>query len=385
MVGGGFYALLGKISGLAGMYTPFALVITGLLAIIVSFAFAELSSRFPVSSGSARYIASGFNSPILSGAVGWLMICTGIVSAAALSVATIGFLQDFIVVPTGWSIFVLVLLMGGIAAWGIRQAVIVVAIITVIEVAALVYVMFAAQSRVTLIFDEWQTYIPSLSDASLVGIFSGAFLAFYAFIGFEDMVTIAEEVRNPRRTLPTAIIISVMLTVLLYIAVSIVAVTSVPLDVLASANTPVAAIVGARGWYATTGLGIVSILTGLNGALVQIIMASRMTYGLAASGHASTWFRQINKSTQTPMRATGLILSLVLLLALFTPLTTLAQLTSGIILVVFSLINVAWWRIKRKDPDKDGVGPRFPLWLPIAGASACCLILIFQLAQILSN
>lgn len=96
MVGGGFYALLGKVSGEAGLWTPIALGFSGLLALLNGFSFAELSSRFPVSAGEAAYVKEGFGRQWLSNTVGWLVILTGVVSAATLAVATIGFLQDFI-------------------------------------------------------------------------------------------------------------------------------------------------------------------------------------------------------------------------------------------------------------------------------------------------
>jgi len=118
IVGGGFYALLGKVAGEAGMYAPVALLVTGLLALLISLSFAEVSSRFPVSAGEARYVQEGFGRTWLASAVGWMVILTGVVSAAALAVATTGFLLDMVEFPRALGIVVLVLLMGGVAAWG---------------------------------------------------------------------------------------------------------------------------------------------------------------------------------------------------------------------------------------------------------------------------
>ncbi|MBV1915986.1 MAG: APC family permease [Pseudomonadales bacterium] len=378
MVGGGFYALLGKVTGEAGLFTPIALLFSGLLALLTGLSYAELSSRFPVSAAEVRYISSGFDRPLLSRVIGALVILTGIVSAATLSVATIGFLKDYYQVPESLAIAVLVIGMGIIAAWGIGQSIALVTTITIIEVGALVYVAFVADADFSQLNHNWQQFVPTLDGDIWIGIFAGAFLAFYAFIGFEDMVNIAEEVEEPRRTLPIAIVVSVILTVLLYMLISFVALLTVSPEQLAQSNTPVAEIVKGHSWYSNTGLWIVSILTGLNGALVQIIMGSRVAYGMAKKGQAPRWFTSIHPRTQTPLHATIVITALILFLALFFPLTTLAKVTSGIILVIFAVVNLALWRIKRRDPDPGGKGIRIPGWLPLLGGLSCLFALGFQ-------
>lgn len=385
MVGGGFYALVGKVAGEAGYYAPLALVLSGLLALLSGLSFAELSSRYPVSAGEVRYVSAGFRNVYLSRLTGALVILTGIVSAATLSVATIGFLQDFVSVPNAPALIVLVLLMGAIAAWGIGESVAVVVVITVLEIAALIYAAFVAEGELAQLQQSWQLFVPPMNAEIWVGIFTAAFLAFYAFIGFEDMVNIAEEVKDAKRALPAAIIFSVVLCLIIYAWVSLIALLSVPPKQLAASNTPVAEMVRAHSWYSSTGLGIVSLLTGLNGALVQIIMASRVAYGMAKRKHAPAWFANVHSKTQTPFNATLLITALVLLLALFFPLTTLAKITSGIILLIFAAVNLALWRIKRRHPDRNGTGIRLPIFLPIIAAFSCLAALVFQLWLLLAS
>jgi len=134
MVGGGFYALLGEVAGEAGMAAPFALMLSGLLALISATSFAELSSRYPVSAGEVRYVRMGFGRADLAAVIGVLVILTGIVSAATLAVATIGFLRDLADINETLGIALLVVGMGAVAAWGVGKSVTLVAIITVIEV-----------------------------------------------------------------------------------------------------------------------------------------------------------------------------------------------------------------------------------------------------------
>ena len=130
--------------------------------------------------------------------------------------------------------------------------------------------------------------------------------------------------------------------------------------------------------FATTAVGVVSLLTGINGALVQIVMASRVAYGMARRKQAPRWLGRVDARTQTPVAATILMTVIIGLLAVLFPLTTLARTTSSVILVIFSLVNLSLWRIKQTNPDRDGLGPRLPGWLPLVGASSCVAVLLFQ-------
>lgn len=379
MVGGGIYALLGEVAGQAGMATPIAMALSGLLALLSGLSFAELSSRFPLSAGEAHYVQQGFAIPQLSTLIGWLVIATGIVSAATLSVATVGFFQFFYAVPDWVGIVVCVLLLGAVAGWGIGQSVLTVSLITFIEVAALIYAIGANADAFADLPRRGHEMLPHFGSLQFSGIFAGAFLAFYAFIGFEDMVNMAEEVKTPSRTLPTAIIASLLITLVFYMLVSIVAVLSVSPGELAKSNTPLATLVSGKGWYATTGIGIVSLLTGVNGALVQMIMSSRVAYGMAQQGQAPVWLGKVNAITRTPLTATIIMTVIVIVLALFFPLRMLAEATSTIILVIFATVNLALWRVKGSDPDPDGEGPRLPRWLPMMAFVVTFLALLYRL------
>ena len=291
MVGGGFYALSGKVAGMAGMAAPLAFLLAGLLAFLNVFTFAELSSRYPVSAGEAKYVHEAFRSPWFSGLIGWLVILTGVVSAATLSVATIAFLQDLLTVPEAIGLVVLILSMGLICAWGVGESVKAVVAITFIEVGALFYILFSKGenlSRLPDLFDNLDTNF--VDGFPLFGIASGAFLAFYAFVGFEDMVNMAEEVKKVKTSLPKAMIWAVAGTTILYVLVITTMVLTVSPAELAAANAPLAKIIEADGPVARKFFIIISMLTGINGALVQIVMSSRVLYGLGKEKKAPKIF-----------------------------------------------------------------------------------------------
>lgn len=380
MVGGGFYALSGKVAGMAGMAAPLAFLLAGLLAFLNVFTFAELSSRYPVSAGEAKYVHEAFRSPWFSGLIGWLVILTGVVSAATLSVATIAFLQDLLTVPEAIGLVLLILSMGLICAWGVGESVKAVVIITVIEVGALFYILFSKGENLNQLpnlFDNLETNF--VDGFPLFGIASGAFLAFYAFVGFEDMVNMAEEVKKVKTSLPKAMIWAVVGTTILYVLVITTMVLTVAPEELATANAPLAKIIEADGPVVRKFFIIISMLTGINGALVQIVMSSRVLYGLGKEKKAPKIFAKVHPKTKTPIQATALATAIVLALAMFFPLMGLAEATSFIILIVFAILNVALITIKTRGDKVTKNSKTYPIWLPYLALFGCLAILIFRM------
>ena len=380
MVGGGFYALSGKVAGMAGMAAPLAFLLAGLLAFLNVFTFAELSSRYPVSAGEAKYVHEAFRSPWFSGLIGWLVILTGVVSAATLSVATIAFLQDLLIVPEAMGLVVLILLMGLICAWGVGKSVKAVITITIIEVGALFYILFSKGENLSRIPDLLGNLETHFADGfPLFGIASGAFLAFYAFIGFEDMVNMAEEVKKVKTSLPKAMIWAVVGTTILYVLVVTTMVLTVAPAELAVANAPLAKIIEGDGLVASKFFIIISMLTGINGALVQIVMSSRVLYGLGKEKKAPKLFAKVHPKTKTPIQATVLATAIVLALSTYFPLIGLAEATSFIILIVFAILNAALITIKTRGDIVAKNSKTYPIWLPYFALIGCLGILIFRM------
>lgn len=388
IVGGGIYALLGKVAGEAGMSMPLSFALAGLIALLSACSFSELSTRYPVSAGESFYVLKGFNSLQLSLIVGFLVIFTGIVSAATLAVATAHFLNSTLSLPFTLIIGVLVVGMALIAIWGISQSARLIMVITIIEVGALLYICVVNGSVLQELDTRWVEIIPTGSIDSFywTGLLAGSFLAFYAFIGFEDMVNIAEEVKDVRTSMPRAIFLSIGLSTLLYIIIATIAVLSVPITTLKQSHTPLTLLVSHQPAYAHTLLWLISILAGINGALVQIIMASRVIYGMTTKHLLSLPFinglATLSPKTNTPIAATVVIALLVLFLALFFPVETLAKLTSTIVFIIFFFVNSALWRLKQHVPQvktNQPQGPVFNRWIPFFGALSSFAMLVFQI------
>lgn len=378
ILGAGIYVLIGKVVATAGVFTPWSFLIASLIAGITAFTYAELSSRYPLSAGEAVYLQAGFEIKLLSAGVGILIILAGIVSAAAIARGFVGYFQQFWLLPGPLVITLLVIALGSLAIWGIVESVRVAALFTLVEMSGLALIIWVALpdsatlgSSLTAMaaptgFDEWN------------GILLGGILAFYAYIGFEDMVNVAEEVRNPVRTLPIAILIALVVSTLLYMAVALVAIASGPIAELGGSEAPLALIYQRAAGTSPILISAIALAAVVNGALIQIIMGSRVCYGLARQGWIPAALGRVHPRTRTPVVATLVVAGLVLAMALWLPVETLARTTSLLLLVVFSLINLALWKIQR-NPDLGQAGFSVPRWIPVAGFVASVAFLGYQL------
>jgi amino acid transporter len=377
ILGAGIYVLIGKVIGHAGVFAPVSFLLAALLACLTAFTYAELSARYPLSAGEAVYIQEGIGIRQLSAVVGILIILAGVVSAATILRGFAGYLQVFIVIPESVAIPLLLLVLGGLAAWGISESVTVAVCITVVEICGLLLIILVSAPGLSLARLD-SADLPVLAGAEAwQGIFVGGFLAFYAFIGFEDMVNVAEEVKRPRRNLPRAILLALLVSGVLYFLVALVAVVNVPEQLLAETDAPLAFLYQYVTGREPVAITLISMFAVINGALIQIIMASRVCYGMARKRWLPVMFARVHAMTQTPVVATATVAVLVLVMALWLPTETLAKATSFLLLVVFALVNLSLWRLKRGASHPSGV-ICVPYWVPVTGFVASLAFVAMQ-------
>lgn len=376
-IGAGIYVLVGEAAGRAGAYAPSAFLFAAVVMAFSAGSFAELSGRVPQSAGESAYIHRGFGLPWLTLATGLAIILAAVVAAAAISLGCAGYIGLLVELPQPVLVSAVVVLMGLIAAWGIKESVTFAAALTVLEVLGLLAIVAAGFRANPQLLSEIPDAFPSLSDgAALSGIFSASLIAFFAFIGFDDVVNIVEETVNPARVMPWAIGITLCIVTVLYFLVSLVAIDALPLDELARSSAPVGLLFERlTGWPPLT-ITLVAIFATMNGVVIQIIMASRVTYGLARGQSLPAVLGRVNPVTRTPLLATALITVVSLFLALFVPLNQLAEWTTQVILSVFVLVNLALLRIKlRREPAPAGVFT-VPVAVPALGAVSCFFLVV---------
>lgn len=376
IIGAGIYVLLGKVVDHAGYSAPLAFLIASVVAGFTAFTYGELSSRLPRSAGEALYVSQAFHWRWLSIITGYSIVAIGIVSSATIANGFVGYLEYFIQLPPWLVIVILVSLLGTIAAWGISESVKLATIITLLELAGLLIVLIAAGDALSDLPEKYPLMLPSGEIFAMEGLFLAAFLAFYAFIGFEDMVNVAEEVEDAPRTLPKAILTALVVSTLLYISVAVVAVLAMPPDVLGKSEAPMLDIIQQRTSIPPVIISAISLVAIVNGALVQIIMATRVLYGMSRQGMSLAIFQQVHPKTRTPLWSTLIVTLAVLTMALWFPLVTLAAITSFITLIIFALMHLSLLRIKfRGDPDN---GVSYPIWIPIIGFIVTVLLVALQ-------
>ena len=384
ILGAGIYVLVGKVIAHAGLFAPLSFLIASLLACLTAFTYAELSARYPLSAGEAVYVQQGLGIRTVSALVGLLIIFAGMVSAATILRGFTGYLQVFVPVPEIAAILVLVVALGGLAAWGITESVMVAALITVLEIVGLLMIIVVATPDMLTGQGLPTDFSPLLEGSAWYGIFAGGFLAFYAFIGFEDMVNVAEEVREPRRNLPRALLLSLAIASVLYFLVALAAISSVPASLLAGSDAPLADLYQYVTGQEPVVITLIGMFAVINGALIQIIMASRVCYGMSRQRWLPSMFARVNALTRTPLLATAVVSLVVLGLALWFPIETLAKATSYFLLLVFSLVNLSLWRLKRGGDQPAGI-LQIPVWVPAAGFVASFLFVVIQVVLDLSR
>lgn len=383
ILGAGIYVLVGKVAGSAGLLAPLSFLVAALIAWLTAKSYSTLVVLFPKSAGEAVYIEHGFQQKWLTIAVGLLIILTGVVSAATLLNGFTGYFVLLVHVDETLAMIAVLLLLTALAAWGIAESLMLAALITLIEISGLLIVLyFCGDSLAQVPEKASQLFIPK-STIELSGVFAGAFLAFYAFIGFEDMVNVVEEVKEPAVTMPKAILWAVILSTSLYVLIALVATLSMPLSILEHSAAPLADLLQTRNPLAAKAIAIISVFAIVNGVLIQIIMASRVCYGMSKRYGGPEFLHRIAPSTRTPIIATLIVAIVILAVALYFPLLILAKFTSFIILIIFTLINVALWKMRRQgyrqaSPEKIIQISRLSSFPMLAGL-LCLGLLVFQI------
>lgn len=383
-IGAGIYVLLGATTARAGIYAPVSFIFAAVVMAFSAASYAELSARFPISAGEAAYVRAGFKSALLATTVGFLVIASGVVSSSAISIGATGYIREFIDVDAAWLVIIIVVALGGVAAWGIMESVLFASLFTIFEAGALLYIVAIGVFDNPTIVTEIPRMFPAFGDvAAWTGVASAGLLAFFAFIGFEDIVNLAEEVEHPEKTLPWAVFLTLGLGTLIYFMVTAVTVLTVPLDQLGASEAPLSFVFEYISGASPVVITVIAIAATLNGVIIQIIMASRVLYGLARQGSVPAIFGSVHQHTRTPLFATAAITGIVLVLALLAPLEDLAEWTSRIVLVIFAMVNGALFFIKlKKDLNRPS---HFCTWIgiPVLGFFASIALLIGQLISVL--
>jgi amino acid transporter len=352
ILGAGIYALVGKVAGVAGSASWVAFSIALFIAGLTALTYAELGGRFPRSAGESFFTEQAFGRPALSLLVGWVVLCSGILSLATVSVAFGGYMSGLVPGLPSWvTVTGILFLLAAINFRGMRESSTTNIVATMVELTGLLIVIVAGA---LFLFEQPDPEIPkTIATGSHVGwhaIASGAALSFFAFIGFEDMVNVAEEVKDPERNMPRAILTALGATGVVYLLVVLVATSVVPPESLAASKAPLLAVVQRSTDIIPDRLfTLIALFAVANTGLLNFIMGSRLIYGMARQGLLPAALGRVHATRRTPHVAIITMLSVAIALALSGTLTYLAGTTSLLLLLVFFTLHLALLAIKRRD------------------------------------
>ena len=376
-IGAGIYVLIGQTAAQAGIYAPMSFVVAAFVMAFSAGSFAEFSGRLPQAAGEAVFVKAGFNSELLSLITGGIILLSAVVAAATIALGGTGYIVALTGLPTHAVVATVIALMGLIAIWGVKESVVFAGIFTIIEVLGLLVIVAAGFWQSPDLLARLPEVIPPVTDsAALIAVFTTSLVAFFAFIGFDDVVNLVEETKNPVRTMPLAIMITLVVATILYFLVAMVAVLAVPLDALAQSTAPISLMFETLTGVSPFVISLIAIVATLNGVIIQIVMASRVLYGMGKKGSLPNWFARVNNRTHTPVLSTVIITIVSGILALFFPIGKLAELTTSLILVAFTLVNISLIILKlQKSLPPEGVYT-VRIWVPICGTISCVALLV---------
>jgi len=371
-VGAGIYVLIGAVAGHAGHAAPWAFALAAATMALTVGSYAELATRFPVSAGEAAYVRAALNSRFASTAVGLTTMLIGVVASATVALGAAGYIGQFVGWPKPVVVAGVLIGLGLVAAWGILESVLIASLFTLIEVGGLVYIIGAGIAAGVPVAP---VLTPPLDAHALTGIGTAALLAFFAFIGFEDLANVVEEAKVPHRDIPRAMVLTLVLTTLLYLAVAAIAVAAVSPAALAASPAPLALVLRTLTGAGPGLISAIAIVATLNTILAQLSMAARVIYGMARQGDLPAVFGRVHARTATPLVATGCVVAATIGLALTVPFERLAEGTSLATLVVFAAVNFSLLRLRARRVASPQPHVRVPIWVPAAGLLTCLAML----------
>ena len=378
VLGAGIYALVGEVSGEVGGAIWVPLVVALLLALLTAASYAELDTKYPRAGGAAVFAERAFGKPVLSFLVGYAMLAAGVTSAAGLSLAFSGdYLSAFLDVPPIPAAIVFLLLVALLNARGISESVRSNIVMTVIEISGLLLVIVL----VALMLGRGDGYVEQVTQfpvgASPAGaILAASVIAYYSFVGFEVSANIAEEVKDVSRVYPRAIFGAMLTAGVVYVLIGLAASIALPTEDLAGSSGPLLDVVNATGFGVPEMVfSLIALVAVANGALLTMIMSSRLTYGMAEQGLLPAVFGRVLPNRKTPWVAIAATTAVAMVLPMTGGLAALAETVVLLLLFVLLSTNTAVIVLRRDPVDHKHF--RTPLIVPYL-AIASCVLLLFQ-------
>ncbi|MER7013981.1 APC family permease [Saccharopolyspora sp. NPDC000359] len=379
IIGTTIYALTGKIAGKVGgaLWIPF--LVAFVVAFLTAFSYLELVGKYPKAGGAPLYIHKAFGVQFLTFMVAFAVMCSGITSASSGAQAFSGeYLQEILPGAPSWVVAILfLLLIAAINFRGVGESAKLNLVLTIalmlglgIVIVTGVYAIFAGVSDPTYTPDPSRLLQFNTDTTPLLAVTSATALAFFAMVGFEDTVNMAEETKDPAKTFPRAVLWGMAITAAIYLAIALITSTLVPTDVLGESTAPLLLVVQvAAPWFPPIVFSFIALIALSNTALINMMMASRLLYGMANEKIIPAKFGLVHHARQTPWVSILFTSVLAVILVSSLEISQLGGTTSLLLLLVFALVNVAVLVLRKDKVEHEHF--KAPTWVPVAGALTC--------------
>ncbi|MGH3862889.1 APC family permease [Actinokineospora sp.] len=381
IIGTGVYALTGTVAGKVGgaLWLPF--LIAFLVAFLTAFSYLELVGKYPRAAGAALYTHRAFKIQFLTFMVAFAVMSSGITSAASAAQAFGNtylrkLMGDSLTIPTVWIAVGFILLLAAVNFRGVAESLWANVVLTMIELSGLLIVIVIGFYAITQGQGEPGRLleIDTANQTPFIAVTSATALAFFAMVGFEDSVNMAEECREPVRIFPKAMLIGMGVAATIYVLVALTSSLLLPADELSAAKSDALLRVVSVGapdfplWV----FALIGLLAVINSALINMLMASRLVYGMANERIIPRAFGTVHPFRRTPWVSILFTSLIAVALVASVDITLLGGTTSLLLLLVFTVVNVAVL-VLRKDPVAHNHF-RAPTVLPVIGAVTCAFL-----------
>jgi basic amino acid/polyamine antiporter, APA family len=368
ILGAGIYSVIGVAAGRTGETIWLSFVISSIVALVTALSYAELATTFPETSAEFAYLRRAIPRwPGIAIVTGLLVALSGAATASTVAIAFAGYLRTFIDIPSPLLAYGLLGAAMAINLVGIKESAWINTAFTLVEAGGLLLFIGLGTGS-----DRFAAALAATPSSS---VFSGAALVFFSFLGFENIANLAEEAKDPRRDISRAIFLSLAIATGLYILVALAAVALAPAEQLGQTQAPLVDAARTRSATVAGALGGIALFATANTALVSMLVASRVVFGMARDGALPKALASILPHRKTPWAATVAVAGTSTALVPFGRVGVVASLSSFASLLAFAAVNVALIILRYREPGERrpfrvaGAIGRFPV-LPAIGAAA---------------
>jgi len=368
ILGAGIYVLIGEAAGFAGNSMWISFLLGAIVAVFAGLSYSELSALYPKAAAEYTFVKNAFKNNFFGFIIGWLTAITSIIVAATVALGFGGYLTQFIDLPIVMGAILLIGILSIVNFVGIKESAWANSIFALITAAGLVFIIFLG---FTIEPVEPIDYFEAPNGTT--GIILAFVLIFFAFIGFEDMANVAEEVKRPKKTIPRAIILSIVITGVIYILVSLSVVRILNWEELAASSAPLADVAhSVLGINGSVTLSLIALFATASTVLITLVAGARILYGMAKSNSLPQFLGRIHPKTKTPWIAVVGILVTSIGFAFVGDIVIIANIVVFAVVITFAAINLAVIVLRYTEPDLErpfkvpiNVG-KFPI-LPLFG------------------